>query len=149
MICIVSVEGKGFTFFILSRDRLCVFLYFEICFLSEPYHCTGNFEVDYTELCRRAGMTEIPPIVTRSKAPGPAPHVVAQDTKPVSLLLLLFIFSPEIISGRIFFSWRHFVKPTIFEWNIKLLQKPSKKYENNIWILRILERNLYTYIKAQ
>ncbi|XP_063727381.1 leucine-rich repeat-containing protein 71-like isoform X2 [Symsagittifera roscoffensis] len=46
----------------------------------EPYSCTGNIDTDFTELCRRAHMTEIPPVVLRSKAPGQPPPP-SQETK--------------------------------------------------------------------
>ncbi|XP_071501754.1 leucine-rich repeat-containing protein 71-like [Diadema antillarum] len=41
----------------------------------EPYVCTGNFEADFTELWRRAGLqqAEMPPVVIRAKRPGTPP----------------------------------------------------------------------------
>ncbi|XP_077861587.1 leucine-rich repeat-containing protein 71-like [Saccoglossus kowalevskii] len=41
----------------------------------EPYSCTGVFEQDFTELCRRAGLIlgEIPPVVIRPKRPPTPP----------------------------------------------------------------------------
>ncbi|XP_072174280.1 leucine-rich repeat-containing protein 71-like [Diadema setosum] len=41
----------------------------------EPYVCTGNFEADFTELWRRAGLqqAEMPPVVIRAKRPGMPP----------------------------------------------------------------------------
>ncbi|XP_070537422.1 leucine-rich repeat-containing protein 71-like isoform X47 [Ptychodera flava] len=41
----------------------------------EPYSCTGMFEQDFTELCRRSGLQqgEIPPVVIRPKRPPTPP----------------------------------------------------------------------------
>ncbi|XP_077993452.1 leucine-rich repeat-containing protein 71-like isoform X4 [Glandiceps talaboti] len=53
----------------------------------EPYACTGMFEQDFTELCRRAGLQsgEIPPVVIRPKRPPtpppPDPKAQAQVTE--------------------------------------------------------------------
>ncbi|XP_075248491.1 leucine-rich repeat-containing protein 71-like isoform X2 [Convolutriloba macropyga] len=46
----------------------------------EPYNCTGNIDTDFTELCRRAGMSEIPSVVVRAKPPGQQPPP-GQDNK--------------------------------------------------------------------
>ncbi|XP_041356340.1 leucine-rich repeat-containing protein 71-like isoform X2 [Gigantopelta aegis] len=45
----------------------------------EPYGCTGNFQSDFTELCRRDNMTIIPPVVLRARPPSSTQHV--QETK--------------------------------------------------------------------
>lgn len=49
------------------------------CF-SEPYTCTGQFSVDFTELCRRNNMYYIPPVVPRPKPPVPQTQ---QEASPV------------------------------------------------------------------
>ncbi|VDI82164.1 Hypothetical predicted protein [Mytilus galloprovincialis] len=40
----------------------------------EPYSCTGNFQADFTELCRRNSMTYIPPIIPRARPPTVMGH---------------------------------------------------------------------------
>ena len=52
--------------------------------LAEPYTCTGNFEVDFTELCRRGGIqqAEIPPVVLRPKRPGTPPPPDPKSKEP-------------------------------------------------------------------
>ncbi|XP_064596070.1 leucine-rich repeat-containing protein 71-like isoform X2 [Liolophura sinensis] len=35
----------------------------------EPYACTGQFQNDFTELCRRSGLTVIPPVIMRPRLP--------------------------------------------------------------------------------
>lgn len=51
----------------------------------EPYTCTGAFEADFIELCRRSGIpqSEIPPVVVRAKRPGtpPPPDPKKDDPK--------------------------------------------------------------------
>ncbi|XP_078577084.1 leucine-rich repeat-containing protein 71-like isoform X12 [Branchiostoma floridae x Branchiostoma japonicum] len=39
----------------------------------EPYNCVGDFEADYLELCKRAGLTEIPQVTQRPHRPEPPP----------------------------------------------------------------------------
>ena len=46
----------------------------------EPYGCTGNFQSDFTELCRRDNMTIIPPVVLRAHPPSSTQHI--QESKP-------------------------------------------------------------------
>lgn len=52
----------------------------------EPYTCTGNFEADFTELCRRGGIhsSEIPPVVLRPKRPGTPPPPDPKAKEPVA-----------------------------------------------------------------
>ncbi|XP_033624562.1 leucine-rich repeat-containing protein 71-like isoform X3 [Asterias rubens] len=54
--------------------------------VPEPYTCTGHFDPDFTELCRRAGLapSEIPNVVIRAKRPGtpPPPDPKAKDPNP-------------------------------------------------------------------
>ncbi|XP_071788272.1 leucine-rich repeat-containing protein 71-like isoform X16 [Asterias amurensis] len=54
--------------------------------VPEPYTCTGHFDPDFTELCRRAGLapSEIPTVVIRAKRPGtpPPPDPKAKDPNP-------------------------------------------------------------------
>ena len=40
----------------------------------EPYNCTGNFQADFTELCRRNSMTYIPPVIPRARPPSIMGH---------------------------------------------------------------------------
>lgn len=47
-------------------------------FSTEPYKCTGNFQADFTELCRRISIAVIPPVILRPHAPAP---VVVQEIK--------------------------------------------------------------------
>ncbi|XP_071825143.1 leucine-rich repeat-containing protein 71-like isoform X2 [Apostichopus japonicus] len=51
----------------------------------DPYVCTGIFDADFVELCRRAGLpqSEIPPVVVRAKRPGtpPPPDTKKDDPK--------------------------------------------------------------------
>ncbi|KAK3095987.1 hypothetical protein FSP39_021669 [Pinctada imbricata] len=35
----------------------------------EPYNCTGNFQQDFTELCRRNNMASIPNVIHRARVP--------------------------------------------------------------------------------
>ncbi|XP_066465247.1 LOW QUALITY PROTEIN: leucine-rich repeat-containing protein 71 [Eleutherodactylus coqui] len=37
---------------------------------AEDYHCTGNLEQDFTELCTRLGYTEIPKVMPRPRPPS-------------------------------------------------------------------------------
>ena len=48
---------------------------------SEPYTPTGNFEVDFCELCTRAGFPTMQ-VVPRPHRP-PTPSVIPQDSTPV------------------------------------------------------------------
>ena len=50
-------------------------------FISEPYVCTGNFQADFTELCRRNNMTYIPPVVLRPRPPGAQTQQEASPAK--------------------------------------------------------------------
>ncbi|CAH1262135.1 leucine-rich repeat-containing protein 71-like isoform X5 [Branchiostoma lanceolatum] len=50
----------------------------------EPYSCTGDFEADYTELCNRAGLMEIPKVVPRPHRPGPPPPPDPKSATPMS-----------------------------------------------------------------
>ncbi|XP_052694575.1 leucine-rich repeat-containing protein 71-like isoform X15 [Crassostrea angulata] len=45
----------------------------------EPYSCTGNFQADFTELCRRTGMATIPAVVHRARPPTQA---APESSKP-------------------------------------------------------------------
>ncbi|XP_056002552.1 leucine-rich repeat-containing protein 71-like isoform X22 [Ostrea edulis] len=45
----------------------------------EPYSCTGNFQADFTELCRRNSMTSIPLVVHRARPPTQA---APESSKP-------------------------------------------------------------------
>ncbi|KAL3862655.1 hypothetical protein ACJMK2_008609 [Sinanodonta woodiana] len=45
----------------------------------EPHICTGNFQADFTELCRRNNMAVIPPVVLRPRPPGMS---IQPETKP-------------------------------------------------------------------
>lgn len=45
----------------------------------EPYSCTGNFQADFTELCRRTGMATIPAVVHRARPPMQA---APESSKP-------------------------------------------------------------------
>lgn len=45
----------------------------------EPYKCTGNFQVDFTELCRRINLAVIPQVTLR---PRPPQSSSAHDSKP-------------------------------------------------------------------
>ncbi|KAL8568352.1 hypothetical protein ACOMHN_040925 [Nucella lapillus] len=45
----------------------------------EPHKCTGNFQNDFTELCRRLGMAVIPPVMLRPRVPGAS---ASHDSKP-------------------------------------------------------------------
>lgn len=47
----------------------------------EPHVCTGNFQVDFTELCRRNNMACIPAIVMRPRPPGAATQPEASPVK--------------------------------------------------------------------
>ena len=47
----------------------------------EPYTPTGNFEVDFCELCTRAGFPNMQ-VVPRPHRP-PTPNVIPQDNTPV------------------------------------------------------------------
>ncbi|XP_070183348.1 leucine-rich repeat-containing protein 71-like isoform X2 [Littorina saxatilis] len=44
----------------------------------EPHKCTGNFQNDFTEMCRRINLAVIPPVVLRPRPPAS----VAHDSKP-------------------------------------------------------------------
>lgn len=47
---------------------------------DEPYTCTGQFEIDFSELCRRNGLVIIPPVVPRPHIPtAPSPNVPVED----------------------------------------------------------------------
>ena len=59
----------------------CLFLFF---FSLEPYTPTGNFEVDFCELCSRAGFPTMQ-VVPRPHRP-PTPNVIPQDNTPVGKL---------------------------------------------------------------
>lgn len=48
----------------------------------EPYVCTGQFQVDFNELCRRNNITYIPPVVMRPRPPAP---VTQQEANPVKV----------------------------------------------------------------
>ncbi|XP_078591308.1 leucine-rich repeat-containing protein 71-like isoform X4 [Branchiostoma floridae x Branchiostoma japonicum] len=52
--------------------------------VDEPYSCTGDFEADYTELCNRAGLMEIPKVVPRPHRPGPPPPPDPKSATPMS-----------------------------------------------------------------
>jgi len=41
----------------------------ELSKTPEPYNCTGQFETDFTEMCRRNGLAVIPPVVPRPHRP--------------------------------------------------------------------------------
>nr|XP_022303410.1 leucine-rich repeat-containing protein 71-like isoform X8 [Crassostrea virginica] len=45
----------------------------------EPYNCTGNFQADFTELCRRNSMAAIPPVIHRARPPTQA---APESSKP-------------------------------------------------------------------
>ncbi|XP_078329211.1 leucine-rich repeat-containing protein 71-like isoform X22 [Crassostrea virginica] len=45
----------------------------------EPYSCTGNFQADFTELCRRNSMAAIPPVIHRARPPTQA---APESSKP-------------------------------------------------------------------
>ncbi|XP_062601886.1 leucine-rich repeat-containing protein 71-like isoform X21 [Saccostrea cucullata] len=45
----------------------------------EPYSCTGNFQADFTELCRRNAMVAIPPVIHRARPPTQA---APESSKP-------------------------------------------------------------------
>ncbi|XP_061170516.1 leucine-rich repeat-containing protein 71-like isoform X23 [Saccostrea echinata] len=45
----------------------------------EPYSCTGNFQADFTELCRRNSMVAIPPVIHRARPPTQA---APESSKP-------------------------------------------------------------------
>ncbi|XP_076439200.1 leucine-rich repeat-containing protein 71-like isoform X2 [Babylonia areolata] len=45
----------------------------------EPYKCTGHFQNDFTELCRRMGLMVIPPVALRPRVPGAS---ASHDAKP-------------------------------------------------------------------
>ncbi|XP_075463773.1 leucine-rich repeat-containing protein 71 isoform X2 [Ascaphus truei] len=46
----------------------------------EDYQCTGNLDLDFTELCNRVGYTEIPKVVTRLRVPTtPAPEKTTNE----------------------------------------------------------------------
>lgn len=47
----------------------------------EPYTPTGNFEVDFCELCTRAGFPTMQ--VLPRPHPPPIPNVISQDSTPV------------------------------------------------------------------
>uniref|UniRef100_H3AWB4 Leucine rich repeat containing 71 n=1 Tax=Latimeria chalumnae TaxID=7897 RepID=H3AWB4_LATCH len=59
----------------------------------EEYHCTGNLEQDFTELCSRLGMTEIPVFIARPRHP-----VAVQLEK--SLGVLERVGHPSIMVSR-------------------------------------------------
>lgn len=40
----------------------------------EPYVCTGNFQADFTELCKRSNMTYVPPVIPRARPPTVMGH---------------------------------------------------------------------------
>ncbi|XP_069102762.1 leucine-rich repeat-containing protein 71-like isoform X8 [Argopecten irradians] len=46
----------------------------------EPYNCTGNFQADFTELCKRNNMAVIPPVVHRARPPTSQSQV--ESSKP-------------------------------------------------------------------
>ena len=48
---------------------------------AEPYTPTGNFEVDFCELCTRAGFPTMQ-VVPRPHRP-PTPSIIPQDSTPV------------------------------------------------------------------
>ena len=43
--------------------------------------CTGHFAPDFTELCRRAGMEVIPPVVSRPHRPASPPPAPVDEPK--------------------------------------------------------------------
>lgn len=47
----------------------------------EPYTCTGHFQNDFYELCRRQNMVVIPPVVLRAKRPVSPIAAPAQEEK--------------------------------------------------------------------
>ncbi|XP_066270000.1 leucine-rich repeat-containing protein 71-like isoform X2 [Branchiostoma lanceolatum] len=50
----------------------------------EPYNCVGDFEADYLELCKRAGLTEIPQVAPRPHRPEPPPPPDPKCATPLS-----------------------------------------------------------------
>ena len=47
----------------------------------EPYSCTGQFVNDFSELCRRAKMVVVPPVVPRPHRPVSPPPVIQDEPK--------------------------------------------------------------------
>lgn len=60
--------------FLIKRNRINPWILF-----LEPYSCTGNFQADFTELCRRTGMATIPAVVHRARPPTQA---APESSKP-------------------------------------------------------------------
>ena len=55
--------------------------YLFFCLPSEPFTPTGNFEVDFSVLCTRAGFPSIQ-VVPRPHRP-PTPNFIPQDSTPI------------------------------------------------------------------
>ena len=52
-----------------------------VCAVSEPYICTGRLPDDFTELCKRAKMVVVPPVVPRPHRPVSPPPAVQDEPK--------------------------------------------------------------------
>ncbi|KAG8441849.1 hypothetical protein GDO86_010868 [Hymenochirus boettgeri] len=55
-----------------SKENITVGIHDEESKRSE-YHCTGNLELDFNELCTRAAMVIIPKVIMRQKLPSTPP----------------------------------------------------------------------------
>lgn len=84
--CLLRLLVSNIIWLFLVRGELCGHC-FKSTIPTDDYHCSGNVEVDFSELCAFLGMKDIPTVNT--KQPTSSTHEnVGEDSGKQEVLLI-------------------------------------------------------------